>query len=972
MYIKTIFFSIFLLLLGTVSNTAMAQSAQERFDELFSQGDELYYAFEYEDALPNFQQALDIALNENLPFSDVYNSLYSIALCYKNAFMYEEGIDHILYSIDTFESKMSPVQIGEQYYVLGSTYLNFDRFDDALAAYGESIRHYEEINAGERLARAYAARGIAYIEMDNYKLAQADLEQAETIVPDNNDAAKSFIYMTFFSLYEYMGNPTGGIFYLQKAHELAKKTGSKKDQLNTAIYLANKLVRDNEYSEGLKYANEGLYLAKETNDLMQLSTVYDIIGKTYFGLAEYEQSMLHYNEAIEIYRQLDLDRKAAELEIIIADIALRQGDLNSAELLLSEVPREGLSDRYIVTLLLKQAQVQLKLGNFTSADTFLKEALTLADDDLAVIKPQIFKYYLAFPDEVVSEQQKISYAKMNLQSARSNSVVSKMAAEVDLAMVFEPINSDSAFHYAYTALDRLEDRRMSTHSTAFKNSLNANWQHVYYTLANWEVHHKNDYSTAFNLFERAKSRALFDQIYERRFFSLFDAENPSTIQLLELQKKIDKLYQQEADPVFAPDNNLAMEIAELELNYQTLQDELMRSNPAMRGLEYPSVATLKDAQGLLDNNTAIISYGLTEDKLYTFLLKKNDLRFIPVQSTGDFRAELTQNIETFRSAIIGQQDEVQLQAASTKLTDTLLDSIMDELSDIEHLIIIPDGPLHLLPFEALRINDEYLIERFAIKYIPSVSVLSVINERQPLDFERSLLGLASSGFESGDDLAVARSQASFSTLPYTLAEIDSIQTNFPESKILKNETVTEAAFKALDLSEYRFMHFATHGNINESVPDQSGLILSKKTETETLFGEDGYLNAREISQLSISANLVVLSACNTGIGRIINGEGVMGLQRSFLAAGASSVMVSLWNIFDRSTPIFMNLFYENLLEIEDDKLSFIDKAMMYANLYSSDIVDFKTLALQQTKKQMIEHPYYSHPVHWAPFILTGK
>lgn len=83
-------------------------------------------------------------------------------------------------------------------------------------------------------------------------------------------------------------------------------------------------------------------------------------------------------------------------------------------------------------------------------------------------------------------------------------------------------------------------------------------------------------------------------------------------------------------------------------------------------------------------------------------------------------------------------------------------------------------------------------------------------------------------------------------------------------------------------------------------------------------------------------------------------------------------MVSLWSIFDRSTPIFMNKFYKNLLEIEDEELSFIDKALMYANLYSSDIVDFKTLALQQTKKQMIEHPYYNHPVHWAPFVLTGK
>jgi CHAT domain-containing protein len=955
------------------SISTIAQTAQERFDVLFEKGDALYYSYEYEEALSVFKQTLEIAINNDLAFKEVYNSLYSITLCYQYSNKYQLAINNINYTLENYAAELAARQIAQQYYLLGTVNSYLGKLENALAGYDKSIEIYKKHEYTDRLFTSYIARGITNIELDNYDAALTDLQKAETLTPENNSGALSNLYRAYFSLYQYMGNSAKGVPYLQESYELALKTSDKRNQLDISILLANNLMLENQYGDALKYANDGLVLAKQTNSTTLLSTLYDIIGRIYMSLNEFEQSVLHFNKAIEISREIGAEDQAARLEITIASIALKQGDAENADFILSKVNKEVLSERIKILLLAKQAEVFIELDDFKSANDFINEALNLASGELVVVRPLIYKQILRLPDKLVSQNEKLGYARKILASSKDNGVFEIMKAEMKLAELFEPINADSAFFYAYKSLEKLENRRLSTFSSTLKNSLNANWQHFYYQLADWEIRHNSDNSKAFTLFERAKSRALFDQIYGRRFFSFLDAENPSSIKLLALQKKIDRFYLEQNEATIRRENDQAIQVAALELEYQSLQDEVIQKHPEIQKIVYPNVATLKETQALLDNKTAIISYGISHNQLYIYLVKNNDILFIPLKADyDDIGAKLSLDIESFRNAIISQFESERLQAASNILTNILFTPIEDKLSDIEHLIIIPDGPLHLLPFEALRINDEYLIERFAIKYIPSVSVLSVINERQPIDFERSLLGLASSGFESGDNLAIARSQASFSTLPYTLAEIDSIQTNFPESKILKNEMVTEAAFKALDLSEYRFMHFATHGNINESVPDQSGLILSKKTETETLFGEDGYLNAREISQLSINANLVVLSACNTGVGRIINGEGVMGLQRSFLAAGASSVMVSLWSIFDRSTPIFMNLFYENLLEIEDDELSFIDKAMMYANLYSSDIVDFKTLALQQTKKQMIEHPYYNHPVHWAPFILTGK
>ncbi len=972
MCIKNKSLAFFLILLCATTDQAVAQNAQERFDALYKAGDEFYYAYEYEKAAELFEQSLEVAIEMDLSIEHKYDALYAIALSLKNAFKFDDAIKGIQYTINTYSSELTARQLGQQYYLLAGIYVNSDQFEKAIEAYELSINFYKTIKLYERLAITYATRAVAYIETDEYDLALADLQRAEELVQDENEADRSFIYMTFYSLYLYMETPSLGVPYLEKANELAKKAGNKKRQLNTSIYLADHFISENKYSEGLAFANEGLFLAKEINDLLSLSTIYDIIGRIYYGLSEFEKSILHFNEAIAIYQQLDLERKAAEMQLFVGEVVLSQGQLDVAKTIFSGINSQLLHNRYQIKLLNKQADLFIKLEDYRKAESFLNQSMSLISDDLTVLLPQIYFMYLKLPDDIVSPEKKLEYAKYIYHLSGTKSMKSQMGAEFTLAKYFEPFNADSAFYYGYSAIDKLENRRLSTFSSALKNSLNANWQHVYFLLASWEVEHKNNYTKAFELHERAKSRALFDQIYEQRFFSLIDAENPASIQLLELQKRIDQLYHLEGNPTLETNTSNAMEIAELELQYQSLQDELMRSNPAMQELSYPPLTTLDKTQKLLDKRTAIISYGVMRDRLFIYLIKENSYRFIPIFDQPNLRANLITNVEAFRDAIISQEDNDKLLSASKELTELLIDPISIELEGVEHLIVIPDGPLHLLPFEALMLNGRYLIEHFAIKYIPSVSVLNIIDERPPVDFKRSLVGLASTGFESGDDLTVASSQAAFFTLPYTLAEIDSIKTSFLEPMVLKNEQVTEAAFKALDLSEYRFMHFATHGNINESAPEQSGLILSKKTETETLFGEDGYLNAREISQLDINANLVVLSACNTGVGRIINGEGVMGLQRSFLAAGASSVMVSLWNIFDRSTPIFMNKFYKNLLEIEEEELSFIDKALMYANLYSSDIVDFKTLALQQTKKQMIDHPYYNHPVHWAPFVLNGK
>lgn len=166
------------------------------------------------------------------------------------------------------------------------------------------------------------------------------------------------------------------------------------------------------------------------------------------------------------------------------------------------------------------------------------------------------------------------------------------------------------------------------------------------------------------------------------------------------------------------------------------------------------------------------------------------------------------------------------------------------------------------------------------------------------------------------------------------------------SKIYLNDNASEQTLKSIDLSQHRFIHFATHGVVNKSVPELSGIILAQNTAG----GEDGILHLSEVYNLDLDADLVVLSACQTGTGKMAKGEGLMSLTRGFMYAGADALLASYWQVADGSTNWLMVSFYEYLL----------------SGLSKSE-------ALQNAKMDLIDsYPQFAQPYYWASFVLIGK
>jgi len=302
-------------------------------------------------------------------------------------------------------------------------------------------------------------------------------------------------------------------------------------------------------------------------------------------------------------------------------------------------------------------------------------------------------------------------------------------------------------------------------------------------------------------------------------------------------------------------------------------------------------------------------------------------------------------------------DPDQWRAPARHLWNTLLGGADRETARSGKWIVIPDGVLYYLPFETLISPAERcVLEDHTVIYAPSVSALSRLKQLVDVGGPKKELlayGDPDFGTASGSLPAVVRSVyrsagLRLDPLPNTRREVMAIGAMFPESrrKILLGRDATESSVKQEDLTQYRRLHFATHTFMDEHSPARSGVVLALHDP----HGEDGVLRASEILKLKLDADLVVLSACRTGLGTMVRGEGLVGLTRAFLYAGASRVVVSLWEVADSATADLMQSFY----------------AAMGRGRSPAE-------ALRLAKARMLAQgaTVYRHPYYWAPFVLAG-
>jgi CHAT domain-containing protein len=471
--------------------------------------------------------------------------------------------------------------------------------------------------------------------------------------------------------------------------------------------------------------------------------------------------------------------------------------------------------------------------------------------------------------------------------------------------------------------------------------------------------------------ERARARVMLEMLAGKAFSSKNREENELLIQERSLRRQIEELSVKEegigleGPPGLEGESLEGKEIAKflnkgelLRAKYKTILKKIERLNPELASLVTINPIQASEIQELLDGETVLLEYFIGTENQYLFLVTSQKILIFPLRADG---RTIFEKIREFRRRAV---EGITLDRLLTKvyerplidLHEILMKPVMEELSGKKHLVIVPHGMLHYLPFQALLSREKkYLIESFTISYLPSASVLKYAR--------------AKNKGNRSDLFAVGNPTTGLPPLPAAEVEVKEISTIFEKNMVLTGEQATKTAVKDYG-TKYDLMLLSTHGEMIESNPLKSNLrfAISKK--------DDGKLTVSEIFDLEIKANLVTLSACETGLvkgeaGDFPQGDDLVGLSRAFIHAGAPSVVASLWKVSDDSTVQIMKNFYQNMRTLS--KAEALRKAQL--DLMRSTVRFTVTRAgggvIQPPSKGTEEVVECSHPFFWAPFILLG-
>lgn len=471
---------------------------------------------------------------------------------------------------------------------------------------------------------------------------------------------------------------------------------------------------------------------------------------------------------------------------------------------------------------------------------------------------------------------------------------------------------EKAIGYFQLAIEAIEQQRTTIHSEASRIGFVGDKQIVYARLIDSLVG-QGRIPEAFDFVERSKSRALVDMLAAKKDFSA-----PDSAQAGRLLAQLDaaELGSRTTDENIKPEER-SVQRRSLQAAYQALQS----AAPELSTLVSVTSMPAADIGAMLGSDEALVEYYYQDKDLYVFMLAQGKIQAVRLEADG-----LAGQIQHLRLSI-EETDSQKWRGQAQQLYSRLWRPI-EKLISGRKVIVVAHGALHYLPFAALLDDGGgYLIDRYSLRFLPSASVLKHLRPAQ-VGKPAPLLVLGNP--DLGDprlDLAFAENEAQL------------VANLFPASRVLLRKEASETNFKTVG-SAFPRIHFASHGKFQADEPLKSGLFLAGDANN------DGVLTVGELYSMNLDVDLVTLSACETGLGKIANGDDVVGLTRGFLYAGSRSIVASLWSVDDKATAMLMQAFYGNLKSMSKRE----------------------ALQLAQIKTRAA----YPHPFFWAAFQLTGR
>lgn len=913
----------------------------------------------------------DKKTEKNFELAKVYHNL---GIIYHYRGNYSKAVE--LYTkyeatLNNLDIKNHP-SLGSTLMNMGDAYKRLGKFEESLFTLKKSIKLFEQVYGENHLktAQAYENVGILYKEKEQYDDAEFYYKKTLAIRLENYSDQHpeiGFTYNNLGDLYNTQGDYYRALDYFFSALSIFEKADYGEKMLDIAgisqniglaySYMSEFLKAANYYNKSLEIRED--ILGKE-HPLVALTLMN--LGVLYHQQNKFEKARETYDKAYSIYKTV-IGENSAELSQIsnnIGMIATEQDKFNEALTYHNKAIEIELVRKDTFSFDLAEAYQGKAIANYnlrdsvSSIENFLKAEKIYASN-FENGHPKFIEFYL----NLATFYRKYSDFLM------AKYYYKKAFSQLDLIREFYQSSASKEF-------------QLSKYYHLFENAL----------LNQFDLHSLNknrkEIIEIFNLLEESKAYTLLDALQKTE--AKFNAGIPETSLRIERQLSDSiKFYEfkifEKILEGYAEQDSIVIDLysAKLQINRRlnSLIEKMEYEYPAYRQfLNKNNITTLNKTQKkLLENNKSLLHFFEGDSLIYTFLVKKDTVKFLKTPKDFPLK-ELVQNLtkngiygyynspSTNRPPSLESQSIVNYTSAAQQLYDKLIAPVAKDLT--EKVIIIPDGILNYIPFEALLTEEpgrvgkfqtySYLVEKHQISYCYSATLLDEMQHKnygqQP---QKELLAMAPFYLEGADQLLekIDTSAIDFKvTLRDSLGELEgsgaevvAIKELFQGDSYL-GEKATLETFKEM-AANYRILHLSTHGKADDRVGDYAYLAFS--TPDRNTFSK---LYARDLYNLSLNADMVLLSACETGTGKLQRGEGIISLARAFAYAGAKSIFTTLWQVDDTTTKDIVIDFYK-FLKLGKEK----DEALRLAKL--------KYLENNKPKGSL------NHPFFWAGMIGVG-
>jgi CHAT domain-containing protein len=871
---------------------------------------------------------------------------------------------------------------GLTYYNTARYYFGQGKIDRAIESYTQSKAVFEQGGLQRDLIYVLADLGLMYIYKGDYEAArrcsQESLAVAQRIKNANVEAGAwpdEYGIGTALSNLGYISRRSGdyekALDYFQQSLVAYRKinTGGKHDVdvLDGLAELGRTYNAQGDYLRALSYLSQAMDLASRYED--RVASICNSIGIIYTNQRDYTKAVDYFQRGLTITDKNGDEFRRAELLLNIGVAYQFQEDYLSA--------LKSFEASLVVARQIHYAELFIPIyegrGTVLKAQAKYKEALDALDSGLQLARQSQDKTRIA---ELLWRESEVFLASGDAsKSIESASLAAQLADQLSLQNVRYLAltnlgksyraagQNDLAMQTFKKATAQIEQMRKKVAGLENERQLFFEDKVIpYHEMVDMLISQNRDAANeeALLIAESAKARVLLDvfsagRINLARAMSDRDREEDRRLnqRIVDLNNQIGE-ENRKAKSDGSILKSLADQLRQARSAYETFRNSLYAAHPELStNRPQTTAATMSELAPLMNENTAFLEYVVTDSKTYLMAVTESagsiELRAYPISASS---SELGKRTRVLR-------DEITTESAfaddARKLYDLLLRPAEQQLKGKTSLCFVPDGILWDLPFQALEPRDgRYLLEDYAISYAPSLSVLKEMSVRNSA--ERAPASLLAFGnptlpSEIAANLRTTYRGENLGPLPEAEIEVSALKTIWgtPSSRVLVGPDARKSVFLQ-EASKYSIIHLATHGILDDASPMYSRLIMARAENDAT---DDGLLEAREIMQLNLRADLVILSACQTARGRIGAGEGMVGMSWAFFVAGVPSMVASQWKVNSASTAKLMVDLHKRLKE-------------------QSGEPETKARALQQASLGVMKDPRYRHPYYWAGFVLLGK